>query len=87
MSKDISLEASVNAFLKWVQIRKYQINNHLKTMHPNSEYTQRLKGKLSCLSEVEDACEALGLQGEVMKDFDVNIKLNVMAKDEDDARE
>ena len=27
------------------------------------------------------------LIGEIMKDFDVNIKLNVMAKDEDDARE
>ena len=87
MCKNIELEEGVNALLNWIQIRKLEINGHLKTMDSNSKYTQRLKGKLSCLNDVEDACNAFGLEGRVMKDFDVTIKLNVIVENEEEVIE
>ena len=79
----------VNDFLGWINAVKNSCEKELKEAESKSENTFYLQGVVDCLRMVDDSCRVYGLNemGEFMKDFDVNIKLNVMAKDEDDARE
>lgn len=78
----------VNDFLRWFNAVKNNSEKALKKAESKSENTFYLQGFVDCLRMVDDSCRVYGLNemGEVMKDFDVNIKLNVMAKDEDDCR-